>query len=172
MFSRLLCAFKGKYYSEGIDEQRRNSEESVGSVNESEDVEDSVNASGLVAVVSTSGEREWVNSVSGASSSGDDEEVSTVAEPSSRDTDASGEEDSAGGWGDGDDAMYVGGPADGDVGTRLSNTRAVLNLGSNTFLSTSPGGGFGRCFIEVWAKIWFCWMETRYTVSELDVWTV
>jgi hypothetical protein len=71
-----------------------------------------------------------------------------------RDTDSSGQEDPAGGWDNDDDEIYLGRHAHADVSTSLSSTRAVFTLNSNTFLSTSAGGSFGRCFIEVCAIFW------------------
>jgi hypothetical protein len=159
-FFRLLCAFRGRYYSEEVDEQHFLSEESVVPVNVSEEIEDTANSSVQDVIVSTTGEKDssfsttGVNALAGDSSSTDDEEVSNCGEPFTPDSDSSGQEDPAGGWDNANDEAYLGRHAHADVSTSLSSTRAVFNLNSNIFLSTTAGGSFGRCFIEVCAIFW------------------
>lgn len=140
--SRLLCAFRGRYYTEEVDEQHRVSLESVGSVNrEAEELEDTARSSLQDAAVSSAGETDSVRPL------GDDEEAS-------RENEEYGREDAGGGCDDVDDEISVGRHADTDGRSRLSSSRAVFNLDCNTFVSSAGGGSFGRCFIEVWGVAW------------------
>ncbi|KAG0613480.1 hypothetical protein M758_6G106000 [Ceratodon purpureus] len=135
--TRLLCAFRGRYYTEEVDEQHRVSLESVGSVNrEAEELEDTARSSLQDAAVSSAGETDSVRPL------GDDEEAS-------RENEEYGREDAGGGCDDVDDEISVGRHADTDGRSRLSSSRAVFNLDCNTSVSSAGGGSFGRCFIEV-----------------------
>lgn len=170
VFFRLLCAFRGKYYSEEVDEQQDINDESVASVNETEETEDTANSLVQNGVASKIGEKDSMNSVVGEASSAVEEhlinrpsfvsavsEVPEVGDSSAPDTVSPEHDDTAEGWDDAGNEMYVGRHAHADFSTSFLSTRAVFNLDSNTFPSTMPAGSFGRCFIEVWAT--FCFLK-------------
>ena len=149
-FCRLLCGFRGRYYSEEVDEQHRVSEESAGSGDEWEEADGAADGAVEDAGVCRGGGEDGAKCRAGDSWSGDDEEEARdLGESAARGRGSSGGGESVGGR-DGGDGEICGGRGDG--ATRLCRSRAVLDLESSTFVSTTGGGGFGRCFIEVGAR--------------------
>lgn len=157
-FFRLLCAFRGKYFSEEVYQQYHTDDESVASVCETEETEDTANSlvqndlPNLVVGESSSIGEEYasqrLSSVSAISP------ASEVDKPSAPGLDPSEQEDSAEGT---EDTVDIGQCSQTDVSTSLFSTRAVFNLDSSIVPSTMPAGNFGRCFIEVCAMPFLRW---------------
>lgn len=155
---RLLCAFRGKYFSEEVHHQYHADEESAAFVSGNEETQDTATSLVQNESVSENGENDLPNLAVGESSSIDEEctssSVSTVSSAcgdgklSAPGVDLREEEDGAGGTedrdGDGECPLT-------DVSSSLLSTRAVFNLDNSILPSTMPAGNFGRCFIEVCA---------------------
>jgi hypothetical protein len=155
--TRLLCAFKGKYFSEEVYRQSHVNDESVASVSDSDETEDtadslvlsdraferggdnvqSLGVGELVNEEHARSRRTLVDATSPASS---------VVELPACGTDACELEDSAEYRGDRDDTDEC--PL-ADASSILLSSQAVFNLDKSIFPSTMAGGKFGRCFIEV-----------------------
>jgi len=155
-------------------------DESVASVDEAgaaDDTEDTASSWVPHNVACEVGEANSLNSGVVASSSGVEDPqsdrpsfVSTVSavpeevDSSSPDSESCEHADSSGVWDDDVTEISVGLSGAGDVSRSLVRTQAVFNLDSGTFPSTLAGGVFGRCFIEVWARIPLAWMESAEVV--------
>lgn len=154
---RLLCAFRGKYFSEEVYGQSHVNHESVASVSDSDETEDTADSlvlsdraferggddvQSLVVgeLIDEEHARSRRTSVDGTSP------ASLVVELPTSGTDACELEDSAEYKEDRDvtDECPL-----ADASSILLSSQAVFNLDKSIFPSTMAGGKYGRCFIEV-----------------------
>lgn len=159
LFSRLLCAFRGQYFSAEVHHQHHSDVESVASVDETEDTDDTLDRLVENDTVSGYEKNASLDLVDGESSIDDVSyrpssssavpEASEVARVSVNDTDASEQEDSAEGGEVADNDINFDYYSRSSVSTSLFSSQAICDLDTSVLPSAMPAGGFGRCFIEV-----------------------